>query len=94
MSSEGGRGEPMGLLWRFLQIRALFGQDGTLNRTDLHANTAVDTGSKVDPVPVGAFAIFTGAFVNASNRAGINAVGNAFTDIRYDRVGHGKREKG
>jgi len=66
----------------------LFGEDRPFHRTDLQANPTVDTGRKINPVPVCALLVFTGAFVDAGDRAGIYTVGHPFTDVRYDGMRH------
>lgn len=77
------------LLRRFLQFGLFFWQDCTLYRADLNADTAVDAGVKIDPVPVSTFLVFTGAFVNTGNRTSVYAVGNALADVGNNGVGHG-----
>lgn len=76
------------LFWGFLQVWTFFGHDRAFNRANLQADAAVNASSKVNPVPIGTFHIFARTRVDASNRAGINAVSNAFTGIRNDRVRH------
>jgi len=76
------------LLWRFLQIRSFFWNDRRFHWADLNTDAAVYAGGKVNPVPVVALHIFGWAFVNASYWAGINTIGNAFTDISHNRVRH------
>jgi hypothetical protein len=77
------------LLWSFLQLGAFFRNDRPFYRTDLQANPAVDTGGKVNPVPVRPLGIFTGAGVNASNWAGIDAIGDALASVGNDGMWHG-----
>jgi hypothetical protein len=64
-----------------LEIGALFGQNSTLYRTDLETNTTVNTGRKINPIPIRTHGVFTGAFINAGDRAGANAVSNPFANI-------------
>jgi hypothetical protein len=66
----------------------LLWQNCPFYRTDLQANAAVNAGGKVNPVPVCTLLVFAGAFVDAGDWAGIYAVGNPFTDVRYDGVWH------
>jgi len=66
----------------------LFGQNRPFYRADLQADTAVNAGREIDPVPVCALLVFAGAFMDAGDWAGIDAVGNPFTDVRYDGVRH------
>lgn len=78
----------MGLGWGALHVGALLWHNRALNGANLQANTAVDTGSKVDPIPICSFCIFTRAFVNAGNRTRFNTVGYAFTGIRNNCMWH------
>lgn len=71
-----------------LQLGAFFGDDRAFHRTDLQTNATVNAGGKVNPIPIGALCIFTGSRMDAGNRTGIDAVGNAFAGIRNDRVRH------
>lgn len=77
------------LLWCFLQVRAFFGDDRPFHRTDLQTNSTVNAGCKVNPVPVSSLDIFARSGVNAGDGARINAIGNAFTGIGENRMGHG-----
>lgn len=76
------------LLWRFLQIRSLFWNDRPFHRADLYTNATVYARGKVYPVPVSTFDIFAWAGMNASHRTGIDAIGNAFADIRNNCMRH------
>lgn len=71
-----------------LQLRLFFGQNGTFYRAYLKANAAVNAGIKINPVPAGAFFVFTRAFVNTGHGAGIDAIRNAFTNVGHNSVGH------
>jgi len=71
-----------------LKISSFFGDNCPLNWTDLQTNSTINASGKVNPVPVSSFSIFTGTFVDTGNWAGINAVGNAFTNISNDGMGH------
>jgi hypothetical protein len=71
-----------------LKIRLFLRQNSSLYRADLKTDAAVNAGGKVDPVPVGTLGVFAGAFVDAGNGASLNAVGNPFTDVRNNGVGH------
>ena len=73
---------------RFLEIRPLFRHDRSLNRADLHADATVDADIKVDPVVISSLFVFPGTLVDACDRACINAVGDAFADVRDDGVWH------
>ena len=77
-------------LGRFLQLGALFWQNCSLHWAYLQANAAVDAGGKINPVPVGSFLVFAGAFMDAGDRASANAIGNPFTDVSNNSVWHGK----
>ena len=78
----------MGLMRRFLQIWLLLRQNCPLYRTDLETDTTIDTGIKVNPIPVCSLLIFTWAFVNTGDRAGVYAVSDAFANVSHNRVGH------
>jgi len=54
----------------------------------LDADATVNTGGKVNPVPIRTFDIFARTFMDTSNRTGINAISDAFTSIRNNRVWH------
>ena len=71
-----------------LQVRPFLGKDGSLHRADLKTDSAVDAGIKVDPVVVGSLAVLATSLIDAGDRAGIDAVGDAFAHIAHDRVGH------
>lgn len=73
---------------RVLEIRSLLWQDRPFNGADLQADSAINAGGKINPIPVGAFGIFARTFVNTGNRTGVHAVRDAFTGIRYNRMGH------
>jgi hypothetical protein len=72
-----------------LQRWFFFGDNRPFYRTNLQTDTTVNAGVKIDPVPVGALGIFAGAFMDASNGTGIDAVGYAFTDVGNNGVSHG-----
>lgn len=76
------------LLRRILQIGSFFRHDRPFYRADLQANAAINAGSKVNPVPVCPFFVFAWPFMDASNRAGINAIGNALAGIGQNRMRH------
>lgn len=77
------------LLWRFLQIWSFFWNNRVLHWADLQANATVYAGGKVNPVPVITLNVFTRARVNASYRASIYAISNAFANISNNRMWHG-----
>jgi hypothetical protein len=54
----------------------------------LQTNTAIDAGGKINPVPIGAFNVFTGTGMNASNGTSIYAIGYAFASFSDDSVWH------
>jgi hypothetical protein len=54
----------------------------------LEADAAVNTGGKVNPVPISTFDIFTGTWMNASNWAGINAISDTLAGISNNSVWH------
>jgi len=72
-----------------LEIGPLFWDDRPFHGANLETNATVDTGGKVNPIPVGALTIFAGSFVDTGHRTSINAVGNALAGVGYDCVGHG-----
>ena len=76
------------LFRRILQIWTFFRHDRTFYRANLQANSTVNAGREVNPIPVSTFGVLAGTLVNTGNRASINAIGNAFTNIRYDRMRH------
>ena len=55
---------------------------------DLEADAAVDTGVEINPIELGALGLGAAARVDASHRAGINAIGHAFADVGDDCVCH------
>jgi hypothetical protein len=71
-----------------LEVGLLFGYDSSLYWANLHADTAVNAGREINPIPVGTLDIFTGAFVNTGNWASIHTVCHAFTNISHDSVSH------
>jgi hypothetical protein len=75
-------------LGSLLQIRSFFRNDRSFYGTDLKADAAINTGSKVNPVPVSTLDIFTRSFMDASHWTSINAIGNAFTSIGNNCVWH------
>jgi hypothetical protein len=76
------------LLRCILQIRSFFRHDRPFYWADLETDATVNTGGKVNPVPVSTLDIFAGSWMNASNWAGINAISDAFADICNNRVWH------
>ena len=75
-------------LRRILQVRHFLRQNGSFHRTDLQTNAAINAGGKINPVPIRSLGIFPRPLVNASHWAGIYAIGNAFADIRDNRMRH------
>jgi hypothetical protein len=71
-----------------LQVGTLFGNNSSLYWTDLEANAAVNTGGKVNPVPIRSFAVFARAIMNTGDWAGIHTVCNALTHIRHNCMSH------
>jgi hypothetical protein len=74
---------------RLLQVRAFFCYDCPFHRANLEADPAVDTGRKIDPVPVGPLSIFPRPVMDTGHRAGIYAICNAFANLGHNRMGHG-----
>jgi hypothetical protein len=71
-----------------LQIWSFFRHNRPFYWADLDADATVNTGGKVNPVPVSTLDIFARTFVDTSNRAGINAISDAFTGISNNSMGH------
>ena len=72
----------------FLKVMTFLGEDGTFNGTHLKTDAAVDAGVKVDPEKIGALLVLAFAGIDACHRAGIDAVGDSFADVRDDSVSH------
>jgi hypothetical protein len=73
-----------------LQFWVFFCQNSPLDRANLQTNPTINAGGKVDVIPIGTFDVFARAGLNTSHRASINTVGNAFTGIGDNGVGHSK----
>ena len=71
-----------------LEFRLLLWNDRPCHWADLEADAAVDAGVEINPIELGALGIGSAARVNASHRAGINAIGHAFADVGDDCVCH------
>jgi hypothetical protein len=76
-----------------LEVGAFFGDDRPFDGTNLETNAAINTGRKIDPIPIGAFGIFAGALVNASYRAGCHTIRYTLTNIRHNRMRHYQSSK-
>ena len=76
------------LLGRVLQIRSFFRHDRPFYWADLKTDTTVNTGGKVNPVPISTLDIFAGTFMDTSYRASINAISDAFAGVGNNRVWH------
>lgn len=76
------------LLGCFLQIGAFIRHDRAFHRTNLETNTAINANGKVNPIPISAFEVFGAARMDASNRTGIDAIGNTFASIRDNGMRH------
>jgi hypothetical protein len=87
-TGEAGEAKESTLLRSGLQIRAFFGDDRAFHRTHLEADTAINAGREVDPIPIGAFSVFARTKMNTGDRTGIDAIGNAFTGVCDNRMGH------
>lgn len=68
----------------FLQVWAFFWNDRAFHRAHLQADTAVDAGGKIDPVPIHSFQVFVRAWMDTGNRAGIDTICYAFTSFSHD----------
>jgi hypothetical protein len=71
-----------------LQFWTFVWDDRIFDRTHLQTNAAVNAGIEVNPKPISAFDVFSGAGVNASNRTSADAISNSFADICNDSVRH------
>jgi hypothetical protein len=76
------------LLWCLLQIGSLFWDDRSFYGANLDTDATINTGGKVNPVPIGSLDVFTRAIMNASYWTSIYAVSDAFTDISNNCVWH------
>jgi hypothetical protein len=71
-----------------LQVGFFFWQNRPLHRADLQANAAVNTGGKVNPVPVCSFGVFPRALMNAGYWTGIDTIGDSFANVGDNSVRH------
>ena len=55
---------------------------------NLEADAAVDASVEINPIELGSLGVGSAARVDASHRAGINAIGHAFADVGDDCVCH------
>jgi hypothetical protein len=72
-----------------LQFGSFFRHDRPFDWANLKANTTVNTGRKIDPIPVGSFFVFARTIMNTGYGTSIDAICYAFANIGYDRVCHG-----
>ena len=72
-----------------MQRWLFFRQNRPFNWADLETDPAVNTGGKIDPVPVCSFGIFARAFVDASYRTSVNAICYTLANISHNGMGHG-----
>ena len=72
----------------FLEVGAFFGENGSLDRTNLQTDPTVDAGIKVDPIKICPLFVFPLSLVDAGHRTGINTIRDPFANIGHDRVGH------
>jgi hypothetical protein len=73
---------------RFLEFRTFFSHNGSLYRTNLKTNSAVNTSRKINPIPVCALGIFPWPFVDAGHRTSINTIRNPLTNIGHYGMSH------
>jgi hypothetical protein len=71
-----------------LQIWPFFGDNSSFYWANLQADSTIDAGSKVNPVPVSSFGIFPRTFVNAGNWASIDAIGDSFAGVGNNCMWH------
>jgi hypothetical protein len=76
-------------LRRFLEICSFFRHNGSFYGTNLKTDPTINTGGKVNPIPVGSFHIFARARMDTGNGTGIYAIGNSFTNVCHNAMGHG-----
>ena len=74
------------LLRGILQIWSFFRNNRSFYWANLETDATVDTGGKVNPVPISTLDIFAWTLVDTCNRAGINAISNAFAGISNNSV--------
>jgi hypothetical protein len=90
-----GRENGLHVLSRVDSLRsALFGwhffrQNSALYRTYLQTDTAINTGGKINPIPVRSLRVFAGSLVNTRDRASFYTICYTLADIRNNRMGHG-----
>jgi hypothetical protein len=72
-----------------LQIRALLRQNRPFHRANLETNAAVNTGGKINPVPISALGVFARTLINAGDGTSGDAIGNALADVGDNGMGHG-----
>ena len=72
----------------FLEVCSFFGQNRSINRTYLQANSTIDAGIKIDPVEVCSLFVFAFAGLDAGDWACINTICDPFTDVSNDGVCH------
>jgi len=71
-----------------LQFGPFVWDDRIFDWTHLQTNAAVYAGIEINPIPIGSFDVFAGAWVNASNWTSAYTISNSFADIRNDSVRH------
>jgi hypothetical protein len=67
-----------------LEVGAFFGDDCAFDGANLDTNSAVDTGRKIDPIPIGAFDIFSRSLVDAGHWTSGYAIRHTLTNISHD----------
>jgi hypothetical protein len=72
-----------------LEISSFLRHNGSFYGTHLKTNATINTGGKVNPIPVCSFDIFARARMNTGNGTGIYAIGNSFTNFCHNTMGHG-----
>jgi hypothetical protein len=66
-----------------------FRQNCSLYRTYLQTDTAINTGGKINPIPIRPLRIFAGSLVNTRDWAGFYTICYTLADIRNNCMGHG-----
>ena len=72
-----------------MEFWLFFGQDRPFYRTNLQTDATVDTGRKVDPIPVVSVGVFSGTRMDAGDGASIDAIRYAFAGFGHDGMGQG-----
>ena len=72
-----------------MEVGSLLSQNGSINRAHLEADSAIDTGIKIDPVEVGSFLVFSLARLDTRDWTCVNAICYSLANVSDDGVSHG-----